>query len=172
MPQPFDDIRTLYGHVDATLASRAPAQTAESNPCGKCFECCQYHFYLSRYEFEYVEDFLIRSTGHSPLEWITCLKATDDPRRSAPPDFDYRCPLYAEGQGCLAYEARPLACRTLGPLLPCHSKLPTWCVYTAPQVYSTSEELPCWEEYKRLLIAHHPSPPGYFRAREAEAGES
>ena len=135
----------------------------EGNACGTCFECCRYNFYLSKHEFDYVEAWLTDAWG-SVLEFVATPRPGRHPRRFTPPDLEYRCPLYADGIGCTVYEARPLACRLMGPYLPHHSKLPAWCVFENPTVYSTVDEMPGWNDYVSVL-RRHPSPPGYFRLK-------
>lgn len=172
MSDRFDDIREFYAHVDQHLAaldaeilrrSRPASEGEAPNSCGTCFECCRYSFYLSRCEFEYLEDHVRRATGSSPAEWVTCNSRQDDPRREVAWADHERCAFWRDGIGCVGYEARPLACRTLGPMLPSHSKLPEWCIYSHPEIYTTCEALPHWSEYVQILRAHYPSPPGYFR---------
>ena len=170
MSERFEDIRLFFERVDRHLAAlRTPITPRRdpggdgSNPCGTCVECCRYSFYLSRYEFEYLEDAVRRATGSCPAEWVTCMSPQEDPRMDPAFEGHERCPLYQDGVGCMGYAARPLACRTLGPMLPCHSKLPEGCIYTNPTIYDTATALPHWDEYALMLKRHFPSPPGYFR---------
>jgi Fe-S-cluster containining protein len=165
----FEDIRGFYSLLDANLQEISATARARGNACGTCFECCKYNFYLSKYEFDYLEDHLIRTRGESHVEWVTCSTPIQDKRRSQPYDPSYRCPLYEEGVGCTVYEARPLACRTLGPMLPHHSKLPSWCVYTNPISYDRTDAIPLWSEYADMLRRHQPAPAGYFVARPAKS---
>jgi len=130
-----------------------------------CFECCKYYFYLSRHEFDCIEEYLIEKHGRSPIRWVNCSTNIQDARRSQPIPVDYRCPLYEEGVGCTVYEVRPVACRSLGPMLPYHSRLPEWCVYPQPTVYQKADEIPHWQDFLRIFHEQGASSRGYFVAR-------
>lgn len=168
----FAAIRSLYERLDASLASmqgagkagRVRASAGATNPCGKCDTCCRYYFYLARHEFDLIEDHLIRTRGASPIRWVNCSTNIQDARRSRPVDLSYRCPLYEEGVGCTVYEVRPLACRTLGPMLPHHSKLPDWCVFEDSATYSSTDEIPLWKEFLEIIHREGGASRGYFEA--------
>ena len=173
----FDALRSFYARLDGNLqqqqaarrAHQAAASTGASSPathaCGTCDACCRYHFYLSRHEFEYLRHVAEQRPGAPPLRWVTCSTSIQDARRTR---FDpqHRCPLYgplpAGGHGCLAYEARPVACRTMGPMLPHHSRMPEGCVYTDPEVYHSTDAIPGWDELLQLVHEQGESTRGYF----------
>ncbi|MBM3460778.1 MAG: YkgJ family cysteine cluster protein [Armatimonadetes bacterium] len=163
----FKDLRGFYGRLDAHLQrTRPPRQEGSANACGTCLECCKYNFYLSRHEYDLIEAHLLETRGESPIRWVNCSTNIQDARRHRPFDPEYRCPLYdMEKGGCSVYEVRPLACRTLGPMLPCHSKLPDWCVYDQPKVYERAEEIPLWDQFLRIIHAHGGASRGYFEIR-------
>lgn len=162
----FDDLRGFYERLDAHLqAEQAERPGTRGNACGTCFECCKYYFYLSRHEFEAIEAYLEQDGRAGEIRWVNCSTNVQDARRSRPVDPAYRCPLYREGVGCTVYAVRPLACRTLGPLLPSHSRLPSWCVYEHPRVYASTDEIPLWREFLELIHRHGGASRGYFEAR-------
>jgi hypothetical protein len=149
----FSDIIQFYEKLSALL----PRPSGE-NPCGECRECCTYLFYLSEYEFQFLDQCLREKTVALSLSFIPLKPSALDPRFACD---RWLCPLLRDDGGCHAYEARPLACRLMGPYLPHNSDAISGCIYRNPIVYSTVEEIPLWDEYVRLL-RKHPTPPGYF----------
>lgn len=155
---PFSDLREFYRRLDEILPRPDLSAGPGSNPCGSCGDCCRWFFYLSRHEWDFLASGL-EDLGEPDLARFQVANTPEQDERLGLPEW--RCPLYREGQGCLVYHHRPLACRLAGPHLPVLSKLPDHCIFTRPIRYSTVEEIPLWEEYVRVL-RRHPSPPGYL----------
>lgn len=166
----FDDLRRFYARVEEALpASRAlptPLKDHAGNVCGECFECCKFHLILTKHEFDCIEAYLTARDGTCPIAWVTCTTPIQDARLQAPIDPDAHCPLFEKSKGCKAYEVRPLACRTFGPMHPSTTPLPPSCVFTASKACSSVEELPLWPDYADIIRRNRPSPPGYFIARQ------
>lgn len=147
------DIKEFYRCLDEALPHSDAA-----NPCGECGDCCRYLFYLSGYEFAYLAQALTQAKTEAPVVFRVSRTPAEDPRLGEGPPA---CPLYRPDQGCLAYAARPYACRVMGTWWPNTTPYLEGCVYQNAQVYSRLEELPLWEEYVALL-RRHPSFPGYL----------
>ena len=160
---PFSDLREFYRRLDEILPGPDIPASQDSNPCGACGDCCRWFFYLSQHEWDYIAQAL----AERGLTGLARFRVAVTPEQDERLQFsEWRCPLYQAGQGCLTYQARPLACRLAGPYLPVLSKLPSHCIFQQPIRYATVEEIPLWDEYVRVL-RRHPSPPGYMApARE------
>lgn len=155
----FSDLAHFYDRLDSVL----PALQGE-NPCGSCLECCRYLFYLSKYEFDFLNHSLAQKNSPFSLAFVTLLPDARDPRFSQQGSI---CPLWEENTGCHAYMARPLACRLMGAYVPYNSDLIPHCVYRHPVVYHHVNEIPLWDDFVKIL-RKYPSPPGYFiRAEKA-----
>ncbi|MCL5773231.1 MAG: YkgJ family cysteine cluster protein [Firmicutes bacterium] len=147
--EPFYDIIKFYKDIDQLL----PFPDLE-NPCGECKECCRYFFYCSQYEYEYLKHYVEDKRINIPLIFKPA-STPDGDRRSV--NSGWCCPLYRENAGCLAYAARPYACRIMGHYVPRTTNIPGQCIFRSPVNYSTHDEMPLWKEYVKLLLAHPPS---------------
>ena len=169
----FDALRRFYARLDKALpvSDALPAELAESsgNVCGDCFECCKLHLILTKHEFDCIEAYLKERDGHCPITWVTCTTPLQDARLRQPVDPDAHCPLFVKGSGCMAYEVRPVACRTFGPIHPGTTPLPATCVFTGSRACDSVEQLPLWPEYADVIRRNQPNPPGYFVARPQQA---
>jgi len=149
----FQDIQVFYGKLD-----RFPPPREAENPCAACIECCRYFFYCSWYEFQFIEHFVRQKAISISLVFKPAAAATEDTRLKGP---SWLCPLHSGLGGCLTYPARPHACRVLGHYVPHTTRMPENCSFRNPLFYRVHKELPLWEDYVRLLLAH--PPPDEFR---------
>lgn len=149
----FEDLKNFYKKLDECL------NIPFDNPCSHCpAVCCNFSLYLSRYEFECIQDYIKENKIGIPLEFIS---EKDFGKNLRTQIEGWICPLYQKDKGCIVYSVRPWSCRLFPHYVPDHTKLPLHCVYKSPITYSDPEVVPLWEDYIKVMRAN-PTPLGYF----------
>ena len=114
----FQSVSEMYGAIDSFIESftEFAIQQNQQIDCKKgCEWCCHQPVFALDYEMEYLNDFVrsnfsidtqneIKKRAENKNQKLSMLKETDLLNTK------YPCPLLENG-ACMAYEARPMACR-------------------------------------------------------------
>ena len=114
----FESVANMYAAIDSLNESRLEfaRQQNKQNDCKKgCERCCHQPVFAMNYEMDYLNDFIKRNfdketqkgieiRAKNKKDKLSFLNETDLLNSKSP------CPLLEKG-ACLAYRARPMACR-------------------------------------------------------------
>lgn len=107
----FNTYKTFLTQIDSCLQRFFEQQKPYVFCKEGCAFCCeQGQFPMSRLEFDYLCS-AVDFTDNSVVNAIRKIK--DDYSKTSQPTFRHRCPFLKENK-CIAYEQRPLICRTFG----------------------------------------------------------
>lgn len=114
----FEAQKTLYQSIDGLIDSLLMlAKKQEIDvACHKgCFWCCHQAVYANSFEIHYLTDHILKNFSKEKQKQILSIATAKNNRTnqlSANDVLKYKspCPLLENG-ACLAYEARPMACR-------------------------------------------------------------